>query len=218
LVGGALVGIIAGAFHAGTAKPNNHAAVFKQYAGSDAWTGVHIALFGSDLLIVAGLAVLCLALARSDGCRTLAWLVGAGAVLIAAAAGLVLAVDGVALKQAVDAWVNAAPTGKAFAFQDAELVRWLEWGANSFLALVEGVTFVLLGLLIGRSAIASKWLGWISVAAGVGYLAVGAIVGYDGFSDSVSAIGVTAGLLFLIVSIGLAVTGWRGNRVQPVAR
>lgn len=218
LVGGALVGLIAGSFHAGTANPNDHAAVFKEYAGSDVWTAVHIALFGSGLLIVAGLAVLCLALARSDSGRTLACLVGVGAVLIAAASGLVLAVDGVALKQAVDAWVSAAPTGSAFAFQDAETIRWLEWGANSFLALVEGGTFVLLGLLVWRSVIASKWLGWTSLIAGVGYLAVGAIVGYEGFSDTVSAIGVTAGLLFTIFSIGLAVKGWRGNRAQPVVR
>jgi hypothetical protein len=211
LVGGVLAGVIAGVFHAGAAKPNNHAAVFKQYAASHAWTAVHIALFGSTLLIVAGIIVLGRALARSEEGRTLAWLIGAGAVLIAAASGLVLAVDGVALKQAVDAWVNAAPTGKAFAFHDAESVRWLEWGANCFLALVEGVTFVLVGVAIVRSAIVPRWLGWVGIVAGFGYMASGAIIGYDGFSDTVVAVDIPTALLFAIVSIGIAVTGWRAS-------
>jgi hypothetical protein len=211
LVGGELLAVIAGLFHVGTAKPNNHAAVFEQYAGSDAWTAVHIALFASDLLIVAGLIVLSRALARTQGNHTLALLIGSGAVLIAAASGVVLAVDGVALKQAVDAWVHAAPAEKALAFHDAETIRWLEWGANCFVALVQGVTVVLLGLAIGRSVMLPKWLGWVSVVAGVGYLAVGVVVGYDGFSDTVSALGIATSVLILIVSIGIAVAGWRGT-------
>jgi hypothetical protein len=136
----------------------------------------------------------------------------------AAAAGLVLAVDGVALKQTADAWVNAAPAQKAFAFHDAEVVRWLEWGANSFLATAEGLTYLLLGWAIVRSALVPKWIGWLTGLAGVGYVAVAFSVGYEGFTDTTSALGVTAGVLFVIASIAIAFTGWRAksSEASPV--
>jgi hypothetical protein len=125
---------------------------------------------------------------------------------------LVLAVDGVALKQTVDAWVNAVPAEKAFAFHDAEAIRWLEWGANSFLATAEGLTYLLLGWAIVRTALVPKWIGWLSAVAGLGYIAVAFSVGQDGFTDTTSALGVTAGVLFVIASIAIAVTGWRARK------
>jgi hypothetical protein len=212
LVGGELAGAIVGSFHAGGAKPNNHAAVFKQYAESDSWTAVHVLLFMSALIIVAGVVVLARALAQFERGRNLAVLIVVGAAVSAAAAGLVLAVDGVALKQTVDTWMDAAPAEKAFAFHDAETVRWLEWGANSFLATAEGLTYLLLGWAIVRTALVPKWIGWLSAVAGLGYMAVAFSVGDDGFTDTTSALGVTAGVLFVIVSIAIAVTGWRAKK------
>jgi hypothetical protein len=125
---------------------------------------------------------------------------------------LVLAVDGVALKQAVDAWVDAVPAQKAFAFHDAEVVRWLEWGANSFLATADGLTYLLLGWAIVRTALVPKWIGWLSALAGLGTIGVAFSVGYEGFTDTTSALGVTAGALFAIASIAIVVTGWRAKR------
>ena len=214
LVGGVIAGLIVGSFHAGGAKPNRHAAVFRQYAESDAWTTVHILQFMCSLIIVAGLVVLARALRRSECGRDLAVLIALGAALSAAAAGLVLAVDGVALKQTVDTWVNAAPAEKALAFHDAEVVRWLEWGANAFLATAEGVTYLLLGWAIVRTAIVARWLGWLSVVAGLGYIASAFLIGYEGFTDTLSTVNITAGVLFVIVAIGIAVTGWRARKLD----
>jgi len=45
--------------------------------------------------------------------------------------GGVLAVDGVALKQAVNAWASAPEAEKAARFATAEAFRWLEWGMRS---------------------------------------------------------------------------------------
>jgi hypothetical protein len=217
LVGGEVAGAIVGAFHADGAKANDHAAVFKQYAESSSWTAVHILLFMSALLIIAGVVVLARALAQVERGRNLAVLIAVGAAVSAAAAGLVLAVDGVALKQTADAWVNAVPAQKAFAFHDAEVIRWLEWGANSFLATAEGVTYMLLGWAIVRTAIVPKWIGWLSAVAGVGYIGVAFSVGYEGFTDTTSALGVTAGVLFVIVSIAIAVIGWRAKKLAAPA-
>src|SRR5436190_16083031 len=212
LIGGEVAGAIVGSFHAGGAKANNHAAVFRQYAESDSWTVVHTLQFVSALLVVAGVVVLARALARVERGRTPAVLIAVAAAVSAAAGGLVLAVHGVALKQTVDAWVNVAPAEKAFAFHDAEAIRWLEWGANSFLATAEGLTYMLLGWAIVRTALVPKWIGWLIAVAGLGYIAVAFSVGQDGFTDTTSALGVTAGVLFVIASIAIAVTGWRARK------
>ena len=47
--------------------------------------------------------------------------------------GVVMAVDGVALKQAVNAWASAPVAEKAARFASAEAIRWIEWGARSYL-------------------------------------------------------------------------------------
>jgi hypothetical protein len=57
-----------------------------------------------------------------------------------------------------------------------------------------------------------KWIGWLSALAGLGYFGVAFSVGYEGFIDTTSALGVTAGALFAIVSITIVVTGWRAKR------
>jgi hypothetical protein len=212
LVGGQLAAAVVGSFHAGSAKANNHAAVFKQYAASSSWTAVHVLLFMSALLVVAGILVLARATAQAEGGRSLAVLIAISAAVSAAAAGLVLAVDGVALKQTVDAWVNAVPTQKALAFHDAEVVRWLEWGANSFLAVADGLTYLLLGWAIVRTLLVPKWIGWLSALAGLGTIGVAFSVGYDGFTDTTSALGVTAGALFAIASVAILVIGWREGK------
>lgn len=54
-----------------------------------------------------------------------------------------MAIDGVALKRAVDAWVAAPPAEKPARFAAAEIVRWLEWGANSFVQILFGMTIAL---------------------------------------------------------------------------
>jgi len=54
------------------------------------------------------------------------------AVVTLALYGVLQAVDGVALKQAVDAWASAPEVEKAARFASAEAIRWLEWGVRSY--------------------------------------------------------------------------------------
>jgi hypothetical protein len=85
------------------------------------------------LLISAGLLALYFALdVRAGGA---AWVARLGAVSAAVALGLygvLQAVDGVALKQAVNAWASAPEAEKAARFASAETIRWLEWGTRSY--------------------------------------------------------------------------------------
>jgi len=41
-------------------------------------------------------------------------------------------VDGVALKQAVDAWASAPDVEKVARFASAEAIPWLEWGVRNY--------------------------------------------------------------------------------------
>jgi len=77
------------------------------------------------------------------------------------------------------------------------------------------VTYLLLGWAIVRTALVPKWIGWLSAVAGLGYIATAFVVGYEGFSDTLSAVSITAGVLFVIASIGIAVNGWRAR--EPAA-
>jgi hypothetical protein len=212
LVGGELLALVAGMFHPSTTHPNRHVETFEKYADSDTWLAVHIGQFAGGILVVAGLVVLYRALARTGVVDTLALVAVSGAVATAALVAVVDAVDGVMLKQAVDTWSTAVGPTKVLAFHDAETARWLEWGANCFLSLLQGVTFLLYGVAVARTAIVPRWIGWAAVVAGVDYMVLGAVIGHDGFSDAVSIIGAPGDLLLLAVAIGIAVTGWRGGK------
>lgn len=77
-------------------------------------------------------------------------LLAADAVVATAASWAALqAVDGVTLKQAVDAWAAASGTEKATRCADAEAVRWAEWGLQSYFRLLLGAAFLLLGAAEG---------------------------------------------------------------------
>ena len=55
------------------------------------------------------------------------------------------AVDGVALKQAVNAWVSAPEADQPARYAAAETVRWLEWGTRSYHSYTLGLALILLG-------------------------------------------------------------------------
>ena len=105
--------VVVGLLHAG-GPANNHPVVFGIYASSASWTAVHLGQFVGMAVIIAGLLVLYFALdIRAGGA---AWVARLGTVSAAVALGLyavLQAVDGVALKQVVDAWASAPEAEKA---------------------------------------------------------------------------------------------------------
>src|SRR5206468_1458945 len=93
------------------------------------------------------------------------------------------AVDGVALKHAVNAWTNASGAEKSIRFADAETVRSLEEGVNSYFRLLLGTTVLLFGAAIVRTRLIPTWIGWVGVAGGVFYMLSGIAVAYRGFES-----------------------------------
>ena len=125
LVGGMILYYVTTLFHPGH-DPNNHAKVFAEYAADSGWKAVHFGQFTAGLIAIAGFIVLYRVLARSGEIDTLARFAVSGALALVASLAILQAVDGVALKEAVDAWAEAPAAEKADAFRNAELVRWTE--------------------------------------------------------------------------------------------
>jgi hypothetical protein len=209
MTAGVVLSVMAGQAHPHREAPNSHPEVFEEYAGSTAWTWVHFLQFAAAAIVVAGLVTLYAAM-LARGRPSLVGLLGVSAGIVTVAVFAVnMAVDGIALKRAVDAWV-AAPAGeKATRFAAAETVRWLEWGSNAFFQLMLGVTLGLLGVAIVRTAVVARTLGWISVVAGLALAVNGVLTGYHGFAGT--PFGTAAMLLVLVMSVGVLVAGWRGD-------
>ena len=206
------VSVVAGLLHADTASANDHEATFTEYAGSSIWTAVHLGQFAGMALLISGLLVLLVVLKAPDG--PLAWTARFGAVAAVAALAIyaaLQAVDGVALKHAVDAWAAAPDPEKAARFATAEGIRWLEWGMRSYQSFVLGGALILTGAVVVRARGAFRLIGYLMVLSGLAYLAQGWIIGAEGFSPA-NTIPTLSGIVFILVwTVWLLVSAWFGK-------
>ena len=151
-VAGLLVQLVMGQLHPGQADPNRSRAAFAEYAQDTSWTAVHIGQWAGTLLLGLALLVLARSLVRQPGLpRALAFVGAVTSVLLVAVFTVQMAVDGVALRSAIDTWTSA-PAGPArtSAFQVAEGVRGVEKGLSGFFHLSNGLTWC-------RSGCPSPW-------------------------------------------------------------
>ena len=191
-----------------TGEEDNHEAIFTQYAASDAWVATHFAEFLLVLVAIAGLLVLCHALRRQTPYLAL---LAAGALIASSAAWAALqAVDGITLKQTVDAWAAATGPEKATRFTDAETTRWIEWGLQGYFRVLLGVAFVLLGAAIVVSRLVPSWLGVLLVLGGLLSVAIGFSIGYEGLESGFQdAIAIPLQLVILALGVGLLIVSRR---------
>jgi hypothetical protein len=200
LFAGVVVSVVAGLFHPGP-PANNHPVAFAAYAASGHWTAVHFAQFVGIFLIVAGLVVLFNALnAAPPGIGPICRFGAATAFLSLGLYAVLQAVDGVALKQAVDAWAAAPPSEKAIRFASAETVRWLEWAARSYFSFMMGLAFVLAGIAIVRTGAVPRAIGYVAGGAGLAYFAQSWVLAIEGFSAA-NETGTVLGIVLTVVWI-----------------
>jgi len=206
---GVIVIAIAEYFHPAREDPMDNHAVFMEYAHSDIWTAVHFAEYFGFLLLLGGLIALYYSVSAKPGVGAGLAPFGFAAAVTAAASYTVLqAVDGVALKRAVDAWANAPASQKAAAFAAAEAVRWIEIAMNSFSFFLAGLTLFLFGLAIALGTVYPRWVGLIAAVSGAAFMYDGVVVvAYEGFVPSIIKL---VGLLLLAVwAFVMAVLMWR---------
>jgi hypothetical protein len=215
LLGGFVVNAIQRMLLHPTGAEDDHEAIFTEYAESDVWVFTHFLEFVLVLMAFAGLLVLCRALRRAA--PYLALLAAAAVIVTSATWAVLQGVDGVTLKQSVDAWAAASGAEQATRYADAETVRWIEWGLQSYFRVVLGLAFMLLGAAAVVSRLIPAWLGVLLVVAGLLSLAVGVSVGYAGLESGFQdAIGIAFQLVVIVFVVGLLVVGRRA--VEPGSR
>lgn len=208
LITGQLLYIGVTQLHAG-GDANDHHQIFEHYAENGIWGLVHIGQFLAIALLVAGLVLLRRAMegrsARADGLLQL----GAHAGLVALALyGALQAVDGVALKQAVTAWIGAAQSEQAARFASAETIRWLEWGMRSYHDFALGLSLSLFGATIVATASVPRAIGGLMLLSGLSYFGQGWVAGTEGFTAAQSIGIVAAWVVCVSWMIWLAIYAW----------
>jgi Domain of unknown function (DUF4386) len=211
---GILVEVAMGFLHPSHAQPNDSATAFEEYSHSHGWTYIHIGQFAGTLLVVISLVAIARTLSGQPGTAGAMAVVGAvTAVLIGAVFAVQMAVDGVALKGTVDTWAHASTAAdRSAAFLVADGVRWIEKALSSFFHLLNGTTLLALGLSVLFGRMARRWLGWVGVVAGIGFLVGGVITSRTGFSPEASRVLTPALLLSAVFLIGTAVSLRRAAR------
>jgi hypothetical protein len=210
MLGGFLLNVILTAALHPSGEEDDHPAIFTKYADSSSWVAVHLGQFIGVLVTLSGLLVLYRVLRGAGGSVLVAQLAAAAAVATAAIWAVLQGLDGVGLKQAVDSWASASGTEKEVRFANAETVRWLEWGFQSYFRIMLGLTLALFGAAILAGRRIPGWLGWTVLVAGVCSLIFGVDVGYSGLASGLQdVLGIATFILVLLFAVGVLVTGVR---------
>lgn len=206
---GLVVFEVVGVLH--PAGANDHQVAFTNYAASGNWTAIHLAQFICVAVLIAGLLVLFFAFQVSQGTQRWVGFFGAVSASVALAlSGVLYAVDGVALKQAVDAWASAPAAEKPTRFANAEAIRWLEWGVRSYQDLMLGLALVLYAIVILSTASpVPRLVGYLMRASGLALIVLGWLIGIQGFAPIGEVPSDAAQFLLFVSSAWLLVVAWR---------
>lgn len=211
----------------------NNPVIFAVYAEDDLWIASHIGQFAGIMLIFAGgFVALHRLITRSESgtASALAWFGLVAAILAASTFTILQAVDGIALKIAVDTWYAIPPTTtsssaaeggegeKAIAFRVAEGIRWTEWGVQAYYRMLQGTVALIFGVAIAKSALLSRWIGAVGIAAGIVTIAAGVVVAYVGFSSVRDPVADLSTLILYPWIVILGIFMWRKTRVKIITR
>lgn len=203
---GVLIVIVSTMLHPSKEDPANHPLVFMEYANSNSWVAIHIGQFvGGIMVFGGGFGVLHSILMRtvSSITYTLSWIGFAVAIMTASAIAVLQAVDGIALKMAVDSWTTAPAEKKDMIFRVAEGIRWLEYGTNSIFRIMQGSVAAIFGVAIVRSMLLSRWIGGAGILVGAISIIAGIEVAYVGFgyTNFVGLRGISSIIYFIWILI-----------------
>ena len=190
------------------ADPNEPEAAFAEYAADSLWVGSHLGQFVGTAVLAVALVALATTI---EAGKAAAWarigLVGVSASVAVAAA--LQAIDGVALKFAVDRWAQAGGEARTLAFEAAFAVRQIEIGFASLLSLTFGLTVALFGVSLLLSPHFASWTGWLGLVSGGSTAAAGIAQAYTGFSSLAMSLSMPASFLLLIWVIVIGVRLWQ---------
>lgn len=203
--------------HPMSADPNDAVAAFTEYAADRLWIASHLAQLAGVALIIVTLLVLArqLEMAGGSGWSRLA---SAGAIVSLALAGALQAVDGIALKHAVDAWVAAPAPQKDAVFHAAFAVRQVEIGLAAIFSIALGLTAAAYGAILLREGPYPGWLAALALAGGTFTSLAGVAMAYTGFSRLAMTLSMPGTLLLVIWMLALGVYMWRNRKDEAASR
>lgn len=209
---GAIVALIGNILHPRTPASGlgDPEAFLRLVAGSPIWVTAHVGLILGSLLFLGGLVALAHTLS-AEGDSGLARLGLAGALVGSAMNFIVLALDGIAMKDTAESWTNASGAEKDVALHAGAILYHLDFALfDIWVVIFFGMTFILYGLAALGSNAYPRWLGWVAVVGGLGASLVGLVQAFVGTSQ------ITFLILFpacaALLSIWLLVMGvlmWR---------
>lgn len=199
--------------HPQRADPNDALAAFAEYAASQLWVTSHLLQLAGFVLIGAALLLLAREL-EAGSARQPARIAGGGVIASVALAAALQAVDGIALKNMVDAWSAAPATEKQLAFHSAFAVRQVEVGLATALSLLFGATTTIFGAALCRDR--AKWLGVIAVTGGALMIIAGIVTAHTGFSRLAMSIQMPANLMVLVWLLFVSAWLWRRDKLHAV--
>lgn len=201
---GVVILLVATMLHPMGAHPGDAPAAFAEYARDRFWIATHLGQLLGVVLIAAGWVALSWKL-RAGRAGAWALLACLAAVAGVSLAGALQAVDGVALKFAVDRWSASAEGARAAAFEAAYAVRQVEVGLASLMGAFSGLTVLLYGVALMLSPVAPRWLGVFGALAGAATVISSVVQAHTGFSDVAMATSMPSSLLVLAWSICVGV-------------
>jgi len=213
-IAGSVLLFIGTYLHPMEADPNQAIAAFAEYAADRLWVASHLTQLAGVALILAALLLLAQQLRAGSAA---AWaVVAAGAANVSLAVAVALqAVDGIALKFMVDAWVAAPAAQKDGLFHAAFAVRQIEVGLASMTSLSMGLTAILYGVALLVDRTHPKWLGGLAMIGGVPTMIAGVVIAHTGFSGLAMAINMPANALLLAWMLILGACMWRRGGARP---
>lgn len=199
--------------HPQRADPNDALAAFAEYAASQLWVTSHLLQLTGFVLIGAALLLLAREL-EAGSARQPARIAGGGVIASVALAAALQAVDGIALKNMVDAWSAAPATEKQISFYSAFAVRQVEVGLAAALSLLFGATTTIFGAALCRDR--AKWPGVIAVTGGALMIIAGIVTAHTGFSSLAMSIQMPADLILLVWLLFVSAWLWRRDKLHAV--
>lgn len=182
-------------------------AEFESYADSRTWATVHTVQFATTVTAAFGLLALVHGLNVRSGKRGLVnRFAGATAAALIALNAALYAVDGVALKETVNAWA-AEPSGTRAAFLPAvEAIRGVEFGLRGYVAYTTGLAIILLAAVIISTARIPRIIGYLMGLSGLIYLAQG--VGWINLRTVLSEHTLEGDISYYVLLLVLVWAGW----------
>ena len=211
---GVVVFVVATAvFHPSREHPMDNVAVFMEYAQDDSWVATHFVQWLAALFLMGGFIPVYVSIASRVEKGVVAARFGLAAALLTAAGFTMLqAVDGIALKWAVDAYAAASAADRDALFAAALAVRWTEYALQSYSNLLLGLTVILFALATAWSNVYPRWLAWPAAGSGIAWIVHGTMVAYVGLFDSVPRL--IAIVLMAIWAFAIGHVMWRTERGQ----